>query len=249
MKIVYLVMSPMDPNEIARRGELLKKWASPGVDVDIRAVSTGPSSIESLYEEYLCIPEAAREIFRLEKEGYDGAIIGCADDPGLFAMREITSRMVIAGPGESSIHLAAMLGHRFSILAPLDNAVNQLHALAYRAGGESKLASVRSIDLAVLDLAQDRSITVDKIIHEGKEAIEMDRADTLILGCMSLGFLDMAKEIQEALNIPVINPCMAALKVAEAMVGSGLTHSKRAFRLPPKLASGKVSSLDELLID
>lgn len=246
MKIVYLVLGPMDPNEIARRGELLKKWASPGAEVVIRGVTRGPCSIESLYEGYLSIPEAAKEIFTLEKEDYHGAIIGCASDPGLYAMREITSSMVVVGPGESSFHIASMLGHRFTILAPLDNAVNAFHALAHRAGIESKLASVRSINLAVLDLDEDKSATLGKIIHEGREAMERDRADTLILGCMSLGFLDIAEKVQDALQIPVVNPCRAALKVAEALVGCGLTHSKRAFFLPPKMATGKVSSLDEL---
>ena len=35
MKIVYVIPGPMDPAEVARRQDLLKKWASPGVDVDI----------------------------------------------------------------------------------------------------------------------------------------------------------------------------------------------------------------------
>jgi hypothetical protein len=35
----------------------------------------------------------------------------------------------------------------------------------------------------------------------------------------------------------VVSPVHAALKLAEALVGAGLTHSKRAYPVPPKLAT------------
>jgi allantoin racemase len=248
MKIVYLVLSPMDQKEVVRRAGLLKRWASPGVEVDIRCVSQGPGSIESQFEECLSIPAAAKEIFRLEKEGYHAAILGCIGDPGLYAMREITTGMAVIGPGETSLHIAAMLGHRFTVLSPVENAIASFYELAHRAAVTAKLASVRAINVAVLDLASNKAATLERIIHEGREAIQEDRADTLILGCMSMGFLDIAEEVQESLKIPVINPSKTALRMAETWVGSGLSHSKKAFQLPPKLATGKVASLDELFV-
>jgi allantoin racemase len=39
------------------------------------------------------------------------------------------------------------------------------------------------------------------------------------------------------------------LKFAEATVGAGLTHSKRAYMTPPKLAMGKVDSALDLLVN
>jgi allantoin racemase len=55
----------MNQKEVARRAKLLKRWASPGTDVDIRGANQGPRSIESQFEEYLSIPAAAKEIFKL----------------------------------------------------------------------------------------------------------------------------------------------------------------------------------------
>ena len=74
-----------------------------------------------------------------------------------------------------------------------------------------------------------------------------DRADTLIVGCMSMGFLGIAEAVSEKLGVPVLNPGKVALKYAEAMVGAGLSHSRKAYMQPPKLASGKVASAMELL--
>ncbi len=248
MKIVYVVPGPMDSAEVGRRGVLLQEWASPGVQVDIVNVTEGPASIESMYEEYLSIPAAAKEIFRLEKAGYDAAILGCAGDPGLDAMREITSKMLVVGPGETSLLAAAMLGHRFAILTVTDSVVPSCYALAQRAGVAAKLAAVRAINVPVLDLAHDREATIAKIISIGRDTMRMDHADTLVLGCMSMGFLQVAEEVQRALNIPVVNPSRICLKMAEALIGCGLSHSKRAFFIPPKLADGKVESLDELFV-
>ncbi|RNB87693.1 hydrogenase expression protein HupH [Brevibacillus fluminis] len=246
MKIAYVVPGPMDYQEVVRRGELLKQWASPGTQVDIVRTSHGPASIESMYEEYLAIPETAKMVYQLERQGYDAAIIGCAGDPGLDAYREITSGMLVVGPGASSMHLAALLGYRFTILTVAENTVASSYELAMKAGLREKVASVLAVEIPVLELAQNRDETLQKLISIGKKAIQQDRADCLVLGCMSMGFLHVAEDMQEALSIPVINPAKTALKIAESLVSSGLTHSKKAYLLPPKLANGRVTSLDEL---
>ena len=70
------------------------------------------------------------------------------------------------------------------------------------------------------------------------KAIEEDRADTLIVGCMSMGFLEIPEACQAELGVPFLNPARVQLKFLEAMLGSGLSHSKRAYMTPPKIASG-----------
>ena len=108
---------------------------------------------------------------------------------------------------------------------------------------------MRAVDIPVLELANDREATVEKMIKAGREAMLEDRAQALVLGCMSMGFLEVAEELQEVLGIPVINPSKVGLAMAETLVRSGLSHSKKAFALPPKLAAGKVVSLQELKVD
>lgn len=248
MKVVYVVPGPMDKEEAARRGNMLKEWAFPGTEVDIATVEEGPASIESMYEEYLSIPATASLIFDLEKKGYDAAILGCAGDPGLDAMRELTDNMVVVGPGQTSMAVAAMLGHRFSIITIEDSMIASSYELAYKAGVLGKLASVVSVNIPVLDLRVDREKSLEKIIKAGERAVIEDRADVLVLGCMSMGFLDVAKEIEKAVKVPVINPSLVGLKAAEAIVGSGLMHSKTAFSTPPKIKSKRVRGLEDLYI-
>jgi allantoin racemase len=253
VRIVYVLPGPMGRteegrSEMERRLHALRSYAAPGTEVEIADVDEGPASIESLYEEYLSIPPTVEKMIELEKEGYDAATLGCYGDPGLDAIREMTQRMVVVGPGEATAMAAAMCGHRFSIVTVTKSIINALEHLIDKVGVGKKLASVRAIETPVLQLAEDRESTVAAMVSEGRKAIEWDGADTLVLGCMSMGFLDVAEEMSGSLGVPVVNPGKVSLKMAEALVGAGLVHSGLAYMAPPKISSGEVRTPGELLV-
>ena len=248
MKLAYLVPAPisvsMGPDEVARRRAVLQELAGPGTRVDLVEAAEGPASIESALEEYLSVPGAAREVERLEAAGYDGVLLGCAGDPGLDALREVATRLVIVGPGEASFHMAATLGRRFAVLTPSAGTIGPTYDQVGRAGLRERLAGVRAVELPVLAMREDRDRTVAVVSQAARLALDQDGADVLVLGCMSLAFLRVDRELAEAMGVPVVNPLLAGLKFLEALVGAGLHHSKRAFPRPPKLAEGEsVTSL------
>lgn len=227
---------PMGAGEMLRRQELLNSWAFAGTEVVVVDVPEGPASIESAYEELLSVPATLEGVMQAEKDGFDAVILGCFGDPGLEAARELVSIPVI-GPGEASLLLAASLGHRFSVVTILDNVVAGQELQAYKAGVRDKLASVVATEIPVLDLMKDPARSRSRVIEVGRQAISRDRADTLMLGCMTMSFLDVADEVSAELGVPVINAGKAALKAAESLVSLGMAHSKRAFPTPPKFAS------------
>ena len=242
MRIAYVVPGPMSKGpmgraEMERREALLQSWAFAGTDVAVIDVPKGPASIESAYEEHLSIPPTLDRIRGCEIDGYDAAIIGCFGDPGLEAARELVD-MPVVGPCEASALLAASLGHRFTILTIYDSMAASQEYLVHRIGVRDKLASVRATDIAVLDLMNDPARTLDRLLEVGQAAIREDRADALIFGCMTMSFLGLADSVSERLGVPAINAGRAALKAAETLVSQGMSHSKRAYPRPPKLAAG-----------
>ena len=250
MRIVYLVPGPMGRTEqgrveVERRGNLLKQYAAPGTETGINDVPEGPASIESMYEEYLSIPATCRRALELEEEGWDAIILGCYGDPGLDALRELLTIPVI-GPGEATALLAASLGHRFAVITITDSVIASTERQMRNIGVGEKLASVRVVGIPVLELHTNRERAIEATIEQGRKAIEQDRADTLIVGCMTMGFLEIAEAAGAELDVPFLNPARAALKFAEAIVGAGVTHSKRAYMTPPKLAMGKATFAAEL---
>jgi allantoin racemase len=199
-------------------------------------LDSGPASVESAYDEAVAVPDMLAKVRQAEREGMDAVIINCFGDPGLDAAREVVSIPVI-GPCEASMHVAAMLGHKFSVVTVLDRLIPELelHAEKYGVGG--KLASARSVDLPVLDLEKGREQFVARMVDKAVEAIEEDGAHVIVLGCTGLAGLD--RQIENALHergyqIPVLDPAATALKVAEALVDLKLAHSKRTYPYPPE---------------
>lgn len=242
MKIRYIIPGPigrtdLGTEELIRRGNKLKEWAFPSTEVDIVAVKKGPASIESMYEEYLAIPETAKEVLAAQEAGFDAAIVGCFGDPGLDGIREITD-MLVVGPASASLTLAATLGHRISILTVTDSIMGPLRRLVWEAGVLDKLASIRAINISVIDLNKDHDGSLNRMIEAGKTAINEDGTEVIVLGCMSMGFLDVAEVMTKELGIPVINPSKTGLKVAETLVDCNLAHSKKAYMTPPKIEAG-----------
>ncbi len=243
MRIAYVVPGPMSKGpmglaEVKRRERLLNNWAFDGTTVEVRDVAEGPASIESAYEEMLSIPPTLDLLMRCESEGYDAAIIGCFGDPGLEAARELLT-MPVVGPCESSMLLAAALGHKFSVLTIFDTLIAGQEYLAVKAGVREKLASVRATGIPVLQLMSDPAATKAKMIDIATRCVEQDRADAILFGCMTMSFLDMSDEISATVGVPFVNAGKAALKQAETLVSMNLSHSKTAYATPPKVSTGK----------
>jgi allantoin racemase len=239
-RILYLVPGPLSrargQEELDRRRDLLQSWAAPGIEVGIAENPHGPGSIESGYEEYVSVPGSFEVAAAAEADGYDAMILGCFGDPGLDGFREILS-VPMVGPCEAGMHVACTLGHRFGVVTVLDSVVGPLHKLARIAGLDSRVASIVGCDVPVLELGGG---SYDAVLAGCRTVIDAG-ADTIVLGCMSMAFLGVAEQLSAELGVPVINPARTALKTAELLLGSGLTHSKRAFPVPPKVAAGTVA--------
>lgn len=250
MKLIYLVSGPMGRTpegqaELGRRRQYLQRHASADTQVDITDIPAGPGSIESMYEEYLSIPETVKKAYQLQAEGWDGILLGCYGDPGLDALREIVEIPVV-GAGQATSLMASAVGRRYSVITVTDSVVGPLEQTLRNGGAGAKLASVRAVNIPVLELHRDRELAIEVTLEEGRKAIEQDRADALIVGCMSMGFLEIPEVCQAELGVPFLNPARVQLKFLEAMLGAGLSHSKRAYMTPPKIASGKAASPADL---
>jgi allantoin racemase len=208
----------------------------PDTELSHVEIDHGPGSIECAFDEALAAPDTIAKIIEAERDGVDGVIINCMGDPGMHGAREAVAIPVI-GPGEATMHIASMLGHQFSVLTVLSTLRPQYEHQAKIYGVFDKLASVRSVDIPVLELEADRAHMVSALIDQAILAIEEDGADVLIFGCT--GMLGAAEQVQAGLEargyggVPVIDSMVAAIKLTEALVDMGLRHSKRTYPYPP----------------
>jgi len=161
---------------------------------------------------------------------FDGAIVGCFGDPGLFAARELATAPVV-GIAESSFLTAMTLGRRFSVLTTLDRGVPPLVDLVRLHGVQSRCASVRSTGLTVLEAHSNADAAADALEREGRLALDLDKADVLCLGCG--GMVGLRERLEQNLSVPVIEAVPAATALVCGLVRAGLRTSKiRAFKCP-----------------
>lgn len=229
MKILFLGAT------VGTRSDKLKSYllaiASPDTKVDVVRIEKGPTSIETFHDEAFSIPEVLKLVNKFKTQ-YDAIIINCFGDPGVHAARELANIPII-GPGATSMHVAALLGHKFAVISIMKNAGPWTELQARETGLEGKLAYAVGIDIPVLELEADEKRTVEEIIKEGKKAIDEYNAEVIVLGCC--GMISVAKTIETRLKVPVIEPVATSLAIAEALVRTGLKHSRAHLYMYPNL--------------
>jgi allantoin racemase len=234
MHIRYVVpgamrKAPSGPEELQRRHAILAGWAAPGTTVSITDAPSGPLSIETAYDGYLCVPFLVDALAEAERDDVDAIIVGCADDPAVDALRELAVRTLVVGPAMTSVHMAAMLGRAIGIISVPE--VASLYRLLGSYGMTSHIADIAVLDSTVLGLREDRDATA-AMVRAAARDLTRAGADVIVYGCLSLAFLGIDSEVEDAAGVPVVNPARTALAVATAMVQAGLMPSKKAYPSP-----------------
>jgi len=147
--------------ELRRRQQLLRGWARPGTEVTVEDSATGPASIESGYEDHLAVPILALALAQAEQDQIDAMIIGCYDDPGCDALREIASGTIVVGPALASLHLAALVGTQIGILTVPEPAA--IWRLVYASRMQDHVRDAAVIRSTVLELQERSDRTRDEI--------------------------------------------------------------------------------------
>lgn len=224
-----IIIPNSSPEFRDRQVEERLRAASPGLEVEVVCLEHGPVSIESSYDEAIAAPYIVREVQRAEEEGCQAVSIDCAMDPALRAAREAASIPVTSG-GEASYLLALALGGKFSVVTVLKPTAEVIKENLRKYGLENRVASVRYANVPVLELENEEK-AFQAILAEAREAIEKDGAEVIVLGCT--GMSSLAQRLQERLGVPVVDPAVASLKLAEIFASLGLCQSKTTYANPP----------------
>lgn len=233
MNILYFSPGASSAGERrTERGQALSRIAPFGVAITIEGADRGPTSIETFAEEIIAAPNVIRRVAANTDNRYDAIIVGCFGDPGLFGARELSSVPII-GPGEASFALATVVGRKFALIATPHAAARQLDEQVFHSGLQFRSVPSEGIDLSVEEIRRQDETALNSTLTAISRAIERG-ADTVVLGCMSLGFADLNWNLSERSGVPVINPIRAAVAMAVAVVSCGISHSRIAFPPPPK---------------
>ncbi len=224
-------------------------YVTKGIDVEIvqrRAPDMPVRMVEGSYETDLAGVVNARMAVEAEKEGFDAIVIDCYNEPGATATKEVCNIPVVTSPG-ASMAVASLLGNKFSIIIALAGAKGKqaggvgrttLMDIVKHYGFESKLASIRAIDLAPpafnpeLISRQDFDALKKEMLAQAKAAIDEDGAEVII----SYAGTKVNEYLKKKLaDVPIVDSHGCTDIMAEVLVRLGLSHSKKAFPRPREI--------------
>jgi allantoin racemase len=222
MKI--LVLNPNTSEAVtARVADVVRRIARPDTEVEVIQIPHGPETLESYYDESLAMPYVLEAVKEANRQGFNAIIIAAFCDPGLEAVKEI-STIPVYGLEETTFSVALLLGNKFGILTEKKHkvAVKQQHVRKH--GLESRFASVRPLGMGVAEIAADPARTKQVAIEVARRMVEEDDAEVIIMGCAAM--TGYSEELERELGVPILDPVAITFKVVEALTEIGVRHSK-----------------------
>lgn len=151
---------------------------------------------------------------RKESE-YDAILLACFGEPGIAAVREITSLPVI-GMLEASILSALQFGGRFSIITPGQRWPRMIDDTLHGLGVTRHCVGVDAIVIDDLTLPEQREAARQRLATTLDDQQTRLAPDTVIVG--GAAFAGLAKELYESRQCRVIDSLDAALVQAQALM-------------------------------
>jgi allantoin racemase len=235
MDIQIELITPITSKHV-RSNDDIRALERPGLSIHHSLLDRGPASIECEFDEALSVPDTIRKAIDAERRGANAIIIDCMGDPGLHACREVV-RIPVLGPCQTAMHTAAMLGHSIAFITVLERLRSFIAIRVASYGLQQSYRTFRAVDVPVLEIHADIGRLHSALAREAMAAVKEDKADVIVLGCT--GFFGCAEAMTDTLlangiDVPVIDPIPLTVHVAEGLVRTRLSHSKRTYPPPSR---------------
>jgi len=212
--VKVLVVNPVGHTTWDRSDlEIYRSYANPGTEVVVKSLPRGSYTVETLESYFEAEKETVNFVLKNYK-GFEGIIINCFLEPGVHTLRKkLDTRMIVVGPAEASLSIASLYGD--VAVVTVEASADSLELIREKVkalGFEKKVVSIVGIPLSVKDLDVNKQYVVELLIKESKKAL-LSGADVIVLGCT--GFAGLAKSVERELDVPVIDPAWASIKLLE----------------------------------
>jgi allantoin racemase len=222
---------------------ILQHAAAPGTTIEVHGLAAGKAIADQYrYLEFRDTGEILDNGLKAERGGYDAFLIGNIFEPGLHALRELLNIPVL-GLCEASVHLACLMGARFSVVNINAKFTRRVADNIAATGLAGRLASMEEIDFeraGQFDRAFEddgvRDAVIERFRAAARRSLEKCAACVIPAGGIVMTILADAG-IHEVDKAPVVNGLIALVKMGELAVNmrvlTGRFTSKRLTYAPP----------------
>lgn len=222
IRIKLIAPVPVPPEGMAvveRMLQARRRAASPGTVIDFVNLQEGPPALATMADRFLSARAVYPEVLKAPDEGYHAVIVDCTCDQ-LYPEAADMISVPLVPPLHASLHLAAMLCSRFSIITPTAGQAKLYGRLVQYYGFGGKVVSIRERPLELIGGEAGEEELQAALLKEGRAALE-EGAEAVLLGCTAL---TGDRPLQERLGVPVLAPGDVAVNTAEMLVRLGLRY-------------------------
>ena len=204
----------VNPNSTESMTRVIDEACAPlrmagGPAIETATLKEGPPGIETQQHVDGLIPPLVSFV-RKNEERYAAFVIACYSDPGIFSVREATRKPVL-GIAECGILTALTLGHKFGVIAILQQSIPRHLRYMGALGVMDRFAAELPVGLGIAELG-DEQRTYGRMVEVGKRLRAEHGADVIVMGCA--GMARHRKPLQDAIGVPVVEPTQAAVAMA-----------------------------------
>ncbi|MGV0814051.1 aspartate/glutamate racemase family protein [Mycolicibacterium boenickei] len=206
--------------------------AHPDTEIICLAPRFGTVAIDSAAESYLAAVGMMDVVASLTEAGdfdFDAVVVAGFGEHGRDALAEMLT-VPVFDIAECSAHVAHLIGRRFSVVTTLARSIAPIEDRLLLAGLDGHCASVRACGLDTATVDADPEGAIQAIVDEAARAVTEDGADVICLGCA--GMSGVVGAVTAKLGVPVVDGVAAAVGLAQAVVGLGLSTSKAGVYAP-----------------
>ena len=204
----------INPNSTVRISGQISAALRPlesNVPISVVTSSDGPAAIESDQD----VVDAVDPMIGLAKSLEASAlVVACFSDPGLEELRSAVE-VPCLGIAESAVMTAMARARRVGVVSSVDASIPRHARYWNHLGINDRIVSDVAIGRGVLDL-EGQEAFADTL--RAARAVVSDGADIVVLGCTGLSHV--RSDLEDALDVPVIDPCQAAVSIAVSALTS-----------------------------
>jgi len=224
MKIWYEFPRPIrGPEKFC--DQLSANWGKAGhadTELVIKSPSKGTaefrySIVGNLYADFLRSIEIVEGLVQAEKEGYDGAVIGCFADPGLNVLETLLD-IPVMGPAKAAMIMAQTMGSKMAFIT-LPYTEKMIEKLIYEYRVQDSVLSYkpcRALNIPLEQFSEEDPFI--KNFHKTAQGLVNDGADVIIFACVHCSTFLTYKGVTSVEGVPIVDGAIAALKLVEMMI-------------------------------
>jgi allantoin racemase len=193
--------------------QVARKAASPGTVITGATARLGADYVRSRADEVIAA-HAVLDVLAQHAGTFDAAVLAISFDSGLLAARQLVPVPVV-GMTESALHLACQLAERIGVLTAGTETRPIYQEMFRRYGLESRIGSLRSLDLSGPSDPLQRTDLLE-LLKEEACALAQDPGLGCIVLCGAV-HAGLAERIAPFVPVPIVDCISVAVAQAEVL--------------------------------